>query len=414
MSINILDLAKSYLTTGAVEKLSSFVSESATDVKSGLGAILPTLLGAIIEKASTSDGVIEIMGLLQKQKEPGLANKFTSSLGDSTKIQDLLAEGESILPAILGKSTREVSESLALSSGMKSGSVSSLISISMPFLISVIGQQFESNGMGLYGLTNMLMDQKAGVAAAMPLSLARIVNFSYLKDFRPGIEHGVLPEDENTQKRSKSDRLPWLIGALVLLVIMWWLRNCREKQDHSGETTVVVEDSVQQSGNTLVSESRTVASHLGVFFKKRLPGGVELNIPEQGIENNLIKFIEDPTKSVDKTTWFNFDRIIFETGSSRLRGASLEQTENLASILKAYPDVNLKIGGYTDNTGDSVNNLKLSDERAKAVKAAIENEGVSQERLEAEGYGNAFPVASNETEEGRTRNRRISVRVIKK
>ena len=153
---------------------------------------------------------------------------------------------------------------------------------------------------------------------------------------------------------------------------------------------------------------------LGAFFSRKLPNGIELNIPEFGIENNLITFIEDKNKAVDKETWFNFDRIAFETGSAKLSTESLEQIKNLSEILKAYPNVNFKIGGYTDNTGDAKLNLKLSQDRAAAVKAAIEKEGVGAGRLDAEGYGAEHPVASNETEEGRAQNRRIAVRISKK
>ncbi len=85
-----------------------------------------------------------------------------------------------------------------------------------------------------------------------------------------------------------------------------------------------------------------------------------------------------------------------------------------ASILKAYPNVNLKIGGYTDNVGDDAANLKLSAARAEATSKALLDRGIATGRLEAEGYGEQHPIASNETEEGRQRNRRIDVRVTKK
>ena len=63
---------------------------------------------------------------------------------------------------------------------------------------------------------------------------------------------------------------------------------------------------------------------------KSLASGVTLNIPENGIENNLLKFIEDKSKVVDKTTWFDFDRLTFETGKSSLKPESAEQLKNIA------------------------------------------------------------------------------------
>jgi K(+)-stimulated pyrophosphate-energized sodium pump len=143
--------------------------------------------------------------------------------------------------------------------------------------------------------------------------------------------------------------------------------------------------------------------------------GVKLNIASSGnpVESSLLEFIKSD-KAVDKDTWFDFDRLLFETGSANLKPQSKEQLENVAEILKAYPAVAIKLGGYTDNTGDAAANLKLSSERAQSVKKSLADLGVDNARLESEGYGEEHPVASNDTEEGRAQNRRISIRVTKK
>lgn len=157
-----------------------------------------------------------------------------------------------------------------------------------------------------------------------------------------------------------------------------------------------------------------VSAALGAFVEKKLPNGTLLKIPSNGVESKLLAFIEDPTKKVDKETWFSFDRIEFDTDSARLRPSSQEQLRNIHEILKAYPQVNLKIGGYTDNVGDDAHNLKLSGERATNTMNEIVKLGPAAGRLAAEGYGEKHPVADNATEEGRQRNRRIDLLVTKK
>jgi K(+)-stimulated pyrophosphate-energized sodium pump len=72
------------------------------------------------------------------------------------------------------------------------------------------------------------------------------------------------------------------------------------------------------------------------------------------------------------------------------------------------------LGGYTDNVGAAASNLELSSKRAADVKAALVALGTDAARLESEGYGDQHPAASNDTEEGRTQNRRIAVSVRKK
>ena len=146
----------------------------------------------------------------------------------------------------------------------------------------------------------------------------------------------------------------------------------------------------------------------------KLPDGHELQVSESGIEKKLVGFVTDAAQPIDKATWFEFDRLLFETGSAKLEASSAAQVANIAAIMKAFPAVKLKIGGYTDNVGDSKKNMTLSSDRAKAAMAAIVAQGIAADRLEAEGYGDTVPVADNSTDEGRAKNRRTAARVTAK
>ena len=137
-------------------------------------------------------------------------------------------------------------------------------------------------------------------------------------------------------------------------------------------------------------------------------------MPERGIESKLIAFIDDPNRPVNDTLWFNFDRLLFATNAATLEPSSQEQLRNIAEILKAYPKVNVKIGGFTDNTGDPAFNQSLSQQRAEHVQQELITLGTSPNRVDAEGYGERHPVADNLTEEGRAQNRRFAVHVTKK
>jgi K(+)-stimulated pyrophosphate-energized sodium pump len=153
---------------------------------------------------------------------------------------------------------------------------------------------------------------------------------------------------------------------------------------------------------------------LGAMGKLSLADGTALNVGNNSAEKKLVDFITEAGKAVDKTTWFTLDRLYFETGKSVLKASSQEQLNNIAAILKANPNVELKLGGYSDNTGDSAKNVLLSQQRAEIAKAGLVNLGIDAKRLSAEGYGPQYPVADNATEAGRARNRRIDVRVTKK
>ena len=202
---------------------------------------------------------------------------------------------------------------------------------------------------------------------------------------------------------------PLLIGLALLLFLIFGLRNCNDTTENVDTEPVTTTEPVRTEDERMEPRESDVA-----LTEREIPGGVVLNIPPDGIESRLVAFIEDKNKVPDKTTWFSFDRLHFETGSARIQPESQEQIDNIAKILKAYPQVNIKIGGYTDNVGQPASNLKLSQSRAEAVRNAIQQQGIDASRLAAEGYGEQHPVADNATEEGRAQNRRIDVLVTKK
>ncbi len=171
---------------------------------------------------------------------------------------------------------------------------------------------------------------------------------------------------------------------------------------------------VTSSAPEVVEEVVAVTEVMPANLTKKLSSGVDLNFMEGGIEDQLIKFIEDENAEAGKENWFNFVNLNFASGSAKIDENTLVEVKNIAEILKAYPAVAIKIGGYTDNTGEAAANLKLSSDRAAAVKSALLGMGIEESRLESEGYGDKHPVASNDTEEGRVQNRRIAVSVRKK
>ncbi len=200
------------------------------------------------------------------------------------------------------------------------------------------------------------------------------------------------------------------LAGLVLLAFLGY-RYCGQTPPEQASTAVVAPTA---TATPMATATPIIRADLGAFIEKRLPNGTMLRIPTNGVESKLIAFIEDPKQMVNKETWFSFDRLEFETDSAVLKPSSGEQLKNMSEILKAYPQVNLKVGGYTDNVGNDAYNMKLSTERAKNTELEIEKLGIADPRLDAEGYGKQHPVADNATEEGRQRNRRIDVRVTKK
>ena len=86
----------------------------------------------------------------------------------------------------------------------------------------------------------------------------------------------------------------------------------------------------------------------------------------------------------------------------------------VVSIINEYPDYNLRMGGHTDAVGSDEKNLILSQDRVDAVKAYLVNKGVSENRIEATGFGAIRPIATNKTAQGRAKNRRVELELFLK
>ncbi len=98
----------------------------------------------------------------------------------------------------------------------------------------------------------------------------------------------------------------------------------------------------------------------------------------------------------------------FETGSNQLTTISKEKLVELVELLKAYPYYHLGIAGYTDSRGKDSSNLRLSENRAKACADFLTEKGINTNRITHKGYGEAQPIATNDTTEGRKKNRRVT------
>ena len=101
--------------------------------------------------------------------------------------------------------------------------------------------------------------------------------------------------------------------------------------------------------------------------------------------------------------------VLFETGQTDLREEAMASLVEVVDLLQSEPDKDIKIEGHTDSTGNAETNLKISQQRADSVLNALVSLGVDANRISSAGMGQDFPIATNETEEGRAQNRRVDV-----
>jgi len=101
--------------------------------------------------------------------------------------------------------------------------------------------------------------------------------------------------------------------------------------------------------------------------------------------------------------------VLFSTNKAELKSGGARNVQKLADFLRQYPEHRVLVEGFTDSTGSDSLNQALSDRRANTVRMALIDMGVSSDRVTTRGYGEAFPVASNNTTAGRQMNRRVEI-----
>jgi outer membrane protein OmpA-like peptidoglycan-associated protein len=114
-------------------------------------------------------------------------------------------------------------------------------------------------------------------------------------------------------------------------------------------------------------------------------------------------------KSTARGVVVTLQDVLFDTGKAELRSGGLRSLERVAGVLKNYPERRVLIEGFTDSQGSDSFNLDLSRRRADAVKQQLQAFGIPDQRVETRAYGEAYPVADNESAAGRQQNRRVEL-----
>jgi OmpA-OmpF porin, OOP family len=403
----MLDSILGMVTPEMQQALASRLGEPAQSVQTGLGTATAATLGGLANKASDSGFLSQIVGLLGGGAGGNILGNLSSTLssGPSGATSDLVNK---FLPLVFGAQQGQVASAISQQAGVSTAAGTGLLKVAAPLVLGYLAKMQSGGSLNVGSLGSMLRAEApslqnflpsgllSGTASAVSVTAGRAAS---------AVQAGV---GAATTRSSRWIVPLAIIGALVLAWLLIRSLNAPKQ----------IAQSATNAGNAAVNAVNNAAnsawSALGEIIVVSLPDGTKLNAPSLGVENKLVAYLNDASAGVSEEKWFDFDRLLFDTGSASLQPASQDQLADIAAILKAYPGVKIRIGGYTDNTGDPAANLKLSQDRADTVMAELVNLGIDPSRITAKGYGDANPIADNSTEEGRQKNRRISLRVTEK
>jgi OOP family OmpA-OmpF porin len=372
------------LTPDLLQRAAALVGETPAVTQKGVGLTVPTVFSGLGNLASTDTGASQLLGMVDRLGGDGnLLSELAGFLSGGPSTQSAMSAAGEVLQTIFGSNQTRIIDALANAIGAKSSTTAgSLLRLAVPLVLSLLARYRRAENLDAGGLAGLVRDQRSSYAGVLPAAISGLISAA-------GPTARVAPPPPPSPPSSSP--LRWLIPLALLGLIGAWLaaRGCGETARHTAQVT-----------------ERKLS-------RLTLPGGVDIELPEGGFNYNLARFLGDKSDTTVPRT-FVFEDLNFETGSAALTPDSRRVVNDLIVIMKAYPTARAQLAGHTDNTGDATANKTLSEARAKSVRDAMIAGGVDASRLEAVGYGQEKPIASNDTEAGRLKNRRTELVILSK
>lgn len=428
---SLIETIQGHLTSQIVDSAASHLGENPSAITKAMGGLIPTILAGMIGKTGDEAGLGRIHASITEAASGGMLDKLGGLISSGNLARnDPKDMAGAFIGQLFGDKVGGILNFITSFAGLKSGSASSLLGLAGPLVMGALGKKVKDNHLDASGLKRLLLDEKSAIGKAMPSELSGILGLGNwdAPKIAAKVEH-IAPAAATIAAAAKAPRAApawlWAVPVALGVGLVGWMmtRGGKEERIAANEPTIVESPAPAVDEPVVVAEApaaetpniysvEPIAEPVADGFVKTI-NGFELRGATDGVESKLISFIDSNKEPcTDAPCWFTMDRLTFKTGSAELdMEKSQAQIENIHRILEAYPNIQLKIGGYTDNTGSDEINKTLSEARAQAVVAAVAALGADPARMDAEGYGPLHPVASNDTDEGRAQNRRIDVRV---
>lgn len=432
MSLNVIDLIKGQLGPALVSQAAAQFGESESGISKAIGGLLPAVVGGL---ANNSDNPA-VLDAITNASSSGILGNLLGESSNNSVISNLLS-------TIFDDKLSGLVNSIATFAGISNNSSSSLLNLVTGATVGSIGKYAADNNLGTSGISSLLNDQKGIVSSLLPagLSLASLNVGDWAKGYKfdndndaiktsvpeePKIDvtRSTTPTETYSQRNNEGGGSvwKWLLPLLLLIAAGYFIwKQCEKK---TTTTTTSTADSTNATNDTMTAV--TPADTTGTMTTPKVDENIDLNGTalkgyKGGMEDQMIAFLKaDGYKNAAnddalKEKWYDFDHVNFKIGSAdQLEAGSEGQLQNLVAILKAFPEAKIKIGGYTDKTGDEAKNLKLSADRANFIKSWLGKQGVGAQVIAADGYGSQFAtVDASASNEARAVDRKMAVRFAK-
>lgn len=409
MTTSLIDSVKNLATPELSSRLASSLGEPVHGVTSGLTGGLSSMLLGILGKTGDPAAMRSVFNTVTDPANDGRVLENPSALVDAPE-GALSSVGGQLLSSVFGGRAAAVNDILARGSGLRLASISSLMRMAAPLLLGVLGRRVREGGLNAGSLTRLFEDEREGIERAAPAGVADALGIK--EPVSQEVRNEVPPRERPRvyAPEEQSSGIRWLWPALIALAAIALFLGSRSRHRQPvpvADTTTGPVPPARTSGGEVAPLSSGIQ-------QVRLPNGIVISVPGTSAETKLVAFLNDSTRPADDSTWIVLDRIHFASNSAQLDPDAETQARNIGEILKAYPNAIIRLGGFTDASGNDAANQKLSENRAQTTQSEIEHDGITADRVPAAGFGSKNPVGDNSTDDGKAQNRRVALIVTKK
>lgn len=410
--MSLIDLIKHPLNPELISEAAIQLGESESNVSKALGSLFPAVLGVFAQNSKQDD----VINALLETSSLDFSDNLLEKAGKSPEIQDIISK-------ILGEKSEHILSHVSEYANINKSSAENLLKVATAATLEGIKKCAHENGLDDQGILSKLAENRCLIPALLPagMSLEHLGLENLLEkntetpvETSTSITHKTKEEVKilNQENSEKSSFWKWLLPLLILGIVVWFLWNqLIQKEILKTETST---ENITKIPEPIPADSLSDAQKK-IEFK-----GNSLQVVSDGLEDRMITFLKaDNYKNAKdddalKSTWYEFDQVTFTSGKSDQLTSGTEQIANLIKILKAYPEVKIKIGAYTDKSGTETENLVLSQARADFIKNELTKAGLEKQIVNAEGYGSKFAtLPATATDEERAIDRKIALRFAK-
>lgn len=423
---------KSYLQAHDLAQPAAFANEPQVGVQLALTRVIDLVTSSFAELAEQASGREVLWNGAREASETD--PPATGSRPNSGSLAVAPSHGAGLVKSVLDDRYHGTVNTIATAAGVQTASITRLIDVVTSAALDVLGSQVAAHQWSAQELGQWLRSQPA--AAPAPVSTPLLdLDLDRAAAAAPGGARATPATSAATGGvgawlGQRSNAL-LLAVSLIAVAEFGYIMGTRHGVADEG-VAVTPAPTPPSAANAGAGASRQYAAipvtnlsvatggraKAAVPVMLKLKNGLRQIIGANSTESKLYQFLVDPSKEVDAVDptkgWIGFDRIYFEPNKAVLTNESLWQLSNVALILKRFPAAKVKIGGYTDSSGQPLTNLRLSQARAKAAMTTLTGLGVPADHLSAAGYGALDNIAPNDTEESRALNRRVSLQVVQK